>query len=119
MRSNVTITNVSWPHFSWPTLYKFRRGSLLSGRKWDICRDRSRAPIIGYYLLSITRVIYTILGVIESKLFSVNRTALIEDHRWRPRHEWVIVGQASIEVGRANAETPGDVRIYSIIDNTV
>ena len=21
MRSNVTIKNVSWPHFSWPTLY--------------------------------------------------------------------------------------------------
>ena len=24
MRSNVTIKNVSWPHFSWPTLYMFR-----------------------------------------------------------------------------------------------
>jgi len=21
MHSNVTIKNVSWPHFSWPTLY--------------------------------------------------------------------------------------------------
>ena len=23
MHSNVTIKNVSWPHFSWPTLYMF------------------------------------------------------------------------------------------------
>jgi len=23
MHSNVTIKNVSWPHFSWPTLYRF------------------------------------------------------------------------------------------------
>ena len=23
MHSNVTIKNVSWPHFSWPTLYIF------------------------------------------------------------------------------------------------
>jgi len=23
MHSNVTIKNVSWPHFSWPTLYAY------------------------------------------------------------------------------------------------
>jgi len=24
MHSNVTVKNVSWPHFSWPTLYMFK-----------------------------------------------------------------------------------------------
>ena len=32
MYSNVTIKNVSWPHFSWPTLYIPLTGvNLLSG----------------------------------------------------------------------------------------
>ena len=34
MHSNVTIKNVSWPHFSWPTLYMYINIyciSLLSG----------------------------------------------------------------------------------------
>jgi len=25
MHSNVIIKNVSWPHFSWPTLYVYRQ----------------------------------------------------------------------------------------------
>jgi len=31
MHSNVTIKNVSWPHISWPTLYRLIRTPL---RRW-------------------------------------------------------------------------------------
>ena len=31
MHSNVTIKNVSWPHYSWPTLYTFGARSLCAG----------------------------------------------------------------------------------------
>ena len=45
MHSNVTIKNVSWPHFSWPTLYSNQlctvnylggRCTWLPGRKWNL-----------------------------------------------------------------------------------
>ena len=30
MHSNVTIKNVSWPHFSWATLYRLQLGKVVS-----------------------------------------------------------------------------------------
>ena len=56
MHSNVTIKNVSWPHFSWPTLYMYLRmsskctnsipGRKFCHRKWI---RRPRFPIRGEY----------------------------------------------------------------------
>ena len=37
MHSNVTIKNVSWPHFSWPTLYV------------QVCAYQSQCPVETYY----------------------------------------------------------------------
>jgi len=37
MHSNVTIKNVSWPHFSWPTLYNVQvRADHLSGKPGNV-----------------------------------------------------------------------------------
>ena len=41
MHSNVTIKNVSWPHFSWPTLYIVNSGTVVCGQ-WSLSMPGSQ-----------------------------------------------------------------------------
>jgi len=55
MHSNVTIKNVSWPHFSWPTLYTVK------GEKGDAIFTREDIDTNYIGLLACRPIVATVL----------------------------------------------------------
>jgi len=76
MHSNVTIKNVSWPHFSWPTLYLYVYWQPCSSEKLRIGNANRQGSLLSVFLFSL-HVQVRPLGVLLPAVLDVINWSLL------------------------------------------